>query len=661
MKIRWEGIREVIDANRGLFTLLNVGGVISWYVIWLVVEEKPISLKSSEKFAESFVLLLSAYFFVMALVPWAFQSRGVEKKQARLRAMQKERFSLLPRFSPEGHEVLLGRQSIYRAIMASLERAKQALAEDKDQKGVVRLVAKFLLCSPALDYPERVENLADGYQVWGEEFGNEINELISKDNANIDFTFLPENSGAGYHPLDDFLQVLASYCESRRSGVSTVHFDTIYRQILQATRNAITRLETQERTSTRVKIRRYVHNIPFQIILFRTEAAKEAVVSFAGHELLEDVASREPIGFFTSDPYVVQQLEKVYDEYTAEKRRRPFTPLHTHDVLQRQKDQSNHVLDNYLKLDLKIFVSPGSFSPFYGNSSKFTSWVLTKVLDTQTSVLDIGAGTGVQALVAERVLAGPVEGGGNNRRIVAVECSPGAYTNLEKNIQENSSKILPIRGVMVARTDKRNYPISAWKMIAKEEKEQLKNQLEKDKQARNGVGDFIDLANDEEIINGEIHCAKEDGESTGEKSPIDAERFDVVVADLPFCDALPHSLEERAFLDMGHREHKTLFCAIRNGKWLKDEGIVITSLSSLGGSNDVIAFERLIDDHDLLVLQKFYFYEARYMWIVYALKRKTNLSTYFEIQSNGLSDKYWQERLHVHMGVDPTVVSPGVI
>lgn len=628
MHIRDVGILKWANENRLAVTIITAITVPIWYVCWTSTGNMVLGLESMRKFTESYGLLLIIYPIAISFLPWILQKH--EDAQDSLRKMQKQRFSLLPRFSPSNSEALYGKQSIYRAIKASLERANKAISSG-DESNQVNLIAKFLLCSPAVDYPERLTNIPGEFKNWGSEFTKELDKLVAHDHANLDITFLSEHSGAGFHPLDDFLQVLASYCSSKQSSMK---FEDIYNDIQIATRNTILKIDAHEKSHPlRIKIKRYVQNIPFQIILFRTEFASEAIFSFAGHEILEDVTSNEPIGFFTNDIHVVNELEKVYKEYTSERRRRPITPKHTKQVIQKQRDKKTpYELTNYLGLGLTINIELGCFSPLYGNSSKFTSWVISKVLGQEVTVLDIGSGTGVQGLVAENTL----KKCGVSPKVYAVECVPISFNNLDKNIRDNASGIIPIRGVMLSETNM-GKRMPAWKLIDTAEISQIRSEIR---------GDYKILGNGEEIINGYIYNSDAiNGEPTN-LCDVDSMLFDAVIADLPYCDALPENNEERAFLDMGHREHRTLFSAIKSNKWLARKGTLITSLSSLGGTNDVIAFERLVDEFGLLVLQKFYFYEAKYMWIVYVLKRKVDLPEYNSPQFD-LADSYWQNRLHI--------------
>lgn len=626
MYIRDARILKWANVHRLAVTIITAITVPIWYVYWTYSQSEVLGLASMKSFVTDYGLLLIIYPIVISFLPWILQKH--EDVQDSLREMQKERFSLLPRFSPKNSEALYGKQSIYRAIKASLERANKAISSG-DESNQVNLIAKFLLCSPALDYPERLTNIPGEFKNWGSEFTKELDKLVAHDHANLDITFLSEHSGAGFHPLDDFLQVLASYCSSKQSSMK---FEDIYNDIQLATKNTILKIDAHEKSHPlRIKIKRYVQNIPFQIILFRTEFASEAIFSFAGHEILEDVASNEPIGFFTNDIHVVNELEKVYNEYTSERRRRPITPKHTKQVIQKQRDKKTpYELANYLGLNLKINVEMGCFSPLYGNSSKFTSWVISKILNQETTVLDIGAGTGVQGLVAEKTL-------GVGGIVYSVECVPSSFKNLEKNIKDNGSGILAVRGVMLSETNK-GKKIPAWKLINSDEIGQIRNEIK-------GVYDVMEKG--EEIVNGFIFNSNESNGDPTDICDVDGMFFDAVIADLPYCDALPENNEERAFLDMGHREHRTLFSAIKAGKWLAKKGTLITSLSSLGGTNDVVAFERLVDEYGLLVLQKFYFYEAKYMWIVYVLKRKEDLSEYNQAKYD-LADSYWQNRLHIN-------------
>jgi hypothetical protein len=614
---------DFFDSHKIWITLIAVFTVPCIFIVWILFQDKGLSIASGKEFSERFWLLFFTYPIVIGLIPYLVQVSGTDREQLLLRQRSKERIRILRRFSPYPCEALCGKSSIYNAIMSSLNRALRAV-----EKGEM-LKARLLFCSPALDYPERVENR--NYNEWGKEFADLLDRLIGNaPRAKIDITYLPKESGAGNHSLDDFLQALASYCESRRGNHKS--FDEIYEGISESTKKIAEEINVKA-SNKKINLREDVHNIPFQIVLFESESCKEVTVTFAGHEILEDVKSGEPAGFFSSDPFVVEIFMQVYDEYVTTRRRRPFTPKHTVDVIKNQGDEKQeYSLENYLELGINVSVHPSVFSPLYGNSSKFTSWVLEKVLDKETSVLDIGSGTGVQALVAERVLRNNHAATQRKIHAVAIEAVQTAYLNLCENIDANKSSIQAERAALTAVTHNavtnESRRILAYQLLTKDEKEQLRGIDYKD----------LHVLEPQETITGALIVEVGVNNRLIENgvSRFDNEKFEVIIADLPFVDARPSRNEERAFLDMAHREHETLFREIQKGRWLRSHGKIITSLSSLGGTNDVISFERLTAKFGLKVIQKFYFHEGDYMWIVYVLMRKDDVT-----------DSYWLDCLHV--------------
>ena len=636
MRIPGEELRQHIYEHRKVYiVLLALSFILIFafgYVYGCVSNDKILTTKEFTAEFPVFLIVCSVLPTIVFGVLSFFMFSTISEEQMRLRNLQKERLSILPRFSPGRYEMLYGRQSIYHAIMGSIERAYQSVANDKMGDEEHSMIARLLLCSPALDYPERVEKKEGKYQHWGDKFSEKLLRLAINQKTHTDITFLSDSAGAGFHPLDDFIQVLSSYCESR----SVLPFESIYKGISKSTSRIIQHLKTEAETAHRhVTIRQHVQNIPFQIILFSSRSCHEVVVSFAGHEILEDAQSKEPIGFFSSDRYVVEQFEKVYNEYVAERRRRPFTPLHTKKVIKRHgQEKTEYRLNDYLGYKCNVWIYPNVFSPLYGNSTKFTSWVITKILEGERKVLDIGTGTGALALLAEQVLK--QKAGENQIRVVAIECAGHVYENLRKNIEENRSAVVPVLGVVAAKTSARL--VEAWKLITKDEIKDEKGRV------RTNLCDaeLHVLEDGEEIEDGVICGLDANGKMT--RSDVDDEKFDIVIADIPFVDALPSAKEERAFLDMGHRLHKTLFLGItKHNKWLEEKGMLITSLSSLGGWNDGIGFERLVDKCELRVMQKHCFYESEYMWIVYVLMRKADMS-------NVDAEAYWRSRLHLVKG-----------
>jgi hypothetical protein len=583
--------------------LLALFGGVALYMIWFFFGPGKSKGGLWNEFATDYGIWLFGYSIVVAFLPAVIERTSLEYEDERLRRQQKERMKLLTEFTPrDGLARLLGVDSIYRCIVDVLERFCQAVEQGP---ATARSEVRMLLCSPALDYPGRAP-----YDEWGTEFLTTLDDLATKRGVKVDMTLLPAEPLSGFHYSDDFIAILADYCakhEAERTTPRTVaplDAETIFGHIkardtdIRGSLGGVGRLQHVQM--------REMANIPFQIVLTMAGARQEVVVSFAGREILED-RNTEPKGFHSSDPHVVKTFAEIYEDYVTPKRRLPLAPRHTRNVIQAHRlDSGLYTLGNYLDLGFDLKVCDGSFSPLFGNSSKFTSWVLSKVMTGAESVLDIGSGTGVQALVARAVQ----KKGNGSPTVVAVEPIGDAFENLLVNCPAGS-------GVTA---------YQYW-LVVEDENGQLKLSSE---------------VKDEGTI--ERAClAQLDGKAYT-KVTLDQE-FDLVVADLPFCDAKPEDEPDRAFFDLGHREHRALFKALTgagpNGIRWKQGGRLVTSFSTLGGPEDVARFEKLIADNHLAVLQRHCFNEADFMWMVYVLTRRS------DFDSTAAAADYWREELQV--------------
>lgn len=220
----------------------------------------------------------------------------------------------------------------------------------------------------------------------------------------------------------------------------------------------------------------------------------------------------------------------------------------TSSVIAKHNEQPAHEIVNYLGVISNLAVE-GGFSPALANSSKFTSWVITKVLTKDdTSVLDIGSGTGVLALMAQKTLQ---QLGVADCRIVAIESDNNSVQALKKNCNASS-------GIEVRK----------WCLSPK---------LEKGVQVG---GCFLDM-----------------GGEGKEVSSQQVSRFKMIIADLPFVYVKENLVKDQRFFDPEHKAHKTFFMGVKD--WLDDKGRIITAFSSLGGPDDVLRFERMIAENDL--------------------------------------------------------------
>lgn len=588
------------------------------FLVWLIYRAFFVAPTDIEPVTFlSFLMLAGSVSWVAEVVFSGLDRFAISSDRSeQLRKQEKQRIKILTRFLPpnlvKNVEVILDQSSIYKSFVEMLKYAS-SLNVNRDESEVPKV--RLLLCSPALDYPGRGKvNLLNPVKdwtsedYWGKEFSKKLHSLAEKNAeelVDLEVTYLEDRSGAGLHPLDDFLQVLASYCEMK-PGHSN-QFDAIYSHIQAATELITNQIE--KKLNPLGKIRR-ISNIPFQIALVLSEQHSEVIVSFAGHEILEDLTLGEPAGFFSTDRHVVKTFLNIYNEYVGKHRRKPFIPRHTKSVIEKQSQElTTYELPNFMGLGLNLAVHPQVFSPYYGNSTKFTCWILTKILSNQKTVLDIGSGTGVLALVAYKSLTGT-----GTPNIVAVEAAPAAFENLVENVRNNVDGIQCIRAALAVKTNKEHTPRLAWKLLTKEESQQIPSEVLL-------TGDTY--SDGDSIIDGLICEVDKTGELIKGCSELyKSEKFDVVIADLPFVDACSSDQKDRAFLDIGHREHETLFAGVKNGKWLKKDGLLITALSSLGGIADVHLFEQLVARYGLAVQQKHEFQEADYMWIVYILVHK---------------------------------------
>ena len=155
--------------------------------------------------------------------------------------------------------------SIYEEIVALLKRTEKRVTEG------CRVELKLLLCSPALDYPKRIEDLRKvgngDYKDWGTDFLESLTTLTLTKKVSVDIAFLPDRSGVGCNPLDEFIQVLASYCESK----SDENFEAIYRDLTESAKNKADKILSLSKTLNRIlTIRRPLTALPFQIVLAKS-------------------------------------------------------------------------------------------------------------------------------------------------------------------------------------------------------------------------------------------------------------------------------------------------------------------------------------------------------------------------------------------------------
>jgi len=527
-----------------------------------------------------------------------------------LHIRSKDRIKILDKFS--SNEDLIGNKSIYNSFIDVIQRCESL--DSPNSK------LKLLLCSPLVDYPERTNGI-DG---WGEEFSRLLEHIAHSSSDNIDLSVwhLPNRIINGSNPLKSFTEVLANSITPDKQNASE-NFNKIWNKTIN--RLSDFKILNDDKSRKFQINRTVVNDIPFQIILHRSKELNEVVVSFAGRKLLEDETTNDFYGFHSVDLDVVEAFEAIFDSYVKEKRRTPIKPQHSLNIIAEiQKNTEPHIIENYLESSAyknmidefklsktDIEVPPQTFSPAYANSSKFTSIVLKTIIGKEDKVLEIGAGTGVQSIVAYKT---QVALGNINPVVYALEMDEKGFTALQNNLNINAINFDSTTNIGVK-------PINAT----------LK--------AVNGTNISFETndskLNKEVLANGKLEIIKNDA------FPKNQEHFDdlisspinFLIADLPYVDTEAEEGLERAFYDLGHYAHQALFFYFNNNPQFDNNARLLTSFSSLGGEEDLIRFELMIRETGLFISHKQSFFEDGYEWIVYTIVKTKQ-------------DGYWQEYLN---------------
>ena len=594
----YEKVSRILAKRSFLFVAL-IGGwavILGFYLYKKAPTTTPIDYSKWLKDAnEEGAWLITGYTILAGVISAvAFIASTYGEEDQKVRRGQKERIKILDGFRPTRESVTLyGNRSIYEMIIQTLHRLdeRKGLSESGQD---IRFRVCLLLCSPALDYAGNLKTQAH----WGEEFKNKIDQFAPHRNIQMDICYLPVEPMLGFNPMEDFLSVLADFVSKETSA----DFDKTHKMLCERTKTIhgeITKLSTGEHKD-RFTLRPPMLNVPFQIVLVLGDTLKEVIVSFAGREMLE--RGVEPKGFFSSDPYIVETFYQIYLDYVEQGGRSSFVPPHTRGVVEQHNRQPAHKVTNYLGVITSLEVGNGCFSPALANSSKFTSWVITKVLTKDdNSILDIGSGTGVLALMAQKTLQ---QLGATSSRIVAVECDENSFQTLLKNCPAAS-------GIEAKK----------WCLSSK-------------------------MVNDEQMGGAFVDASDGNKEVGNEK----VGQFKVIIADLPFVDVKESLAKDQRFFDPEHKAHKTLFMAVSKNNWLADNGRLITAFSSLGGPDDVLRFERLIAENDLQIVQRVDFHESNYLWIVHVIVKKADFDR----------DKYWWKELKADDTTPPKISAPVV-
>ncbi len=553
----------------GIKVSINVVCLVILVIVYVVRLYPLGKTESLSDFFQSYWVII--YLFIAGCMPWYFEKyllkrSTLEFENENLRKRQKERIQILDKFDKEQPiRRLLGKRSIYESIIEVLDRAADKIPEEKRSN---KSVVKLLLCIPSLDYDYCDRHINKNgekcYRDWGMEVLQKIRNIEKKSKyIDVKITYLPDFPIFGYDPIKDFVSVLANYSTTNND---VVQFEKIYKEICEATDRTIDQLkllvtehELPEKEGQKLEIS-HKFNIPFQIVLVLDEEVQDVVVSFAGREIIESKKDVIPKGFRSTDRRVVEVFSDIYDNYVEMHTRRPFPPIHTLEIEKELKERSGTItIKNYLKnilpKPINIIVYKDVFCPKLGNSSKFTSLVLIKnTFELKgKQVLDVGSGTGVQAMVAAVCEA---------QKVVATEKNDVAYKNLEENINNLKKDY--------------GYDIKCWK------------------------GDLFDAL------------------------PIEykTKYFDVIIGDMPFVNAKsdPNTPIHQCLYDNNHEVHKLLLT--KSKEYIKENGKLYTSFSTLGGPEDVEFFEKIIHETGWCVRCKHTFFEDGYGWLVYELSQE---------------------------------------
>jgi len=187
-----------------------------------------------------------------------------------------------------------------------------------------------------------------------------------------------------------------------------------------------------------------------------------------------------------------------------------------------------------------FIIDPKVFCPIFAESASILTEQIPKIVQRDDQILDVGTGSGVQAIFS--VFAGA-------KNVVAIDKNPQAITCARKNITLHQlvSKINIRRGDLLT-------PLS------------------------NG------------------------------------EKFDLIIADLPFVSNPPRNLFEEAFFDLNYQVNRRFLQQAPD--YLVDRGKILITYSSLG---DIPLFERMISKYNLKILSISEKKESNEKWKVYTL------------------------------------------
>lgn len=623
-----------------------------WFIFWALnsnnTTDKTIDtfIEKNSMFSVIFLFLVQAVFAILS---------GIRKKIDgdfyKLNVLQKEKIRILDIFSNNP----CTNDTIFSQLMEMLGRCSENKEDD------VQLL--MLMCSPLVDYPERITSI-DQYNQWGDVFKNKITDIISNNNEHhkpknifdMKIYYLSNENILGRNQLDEFIESLAgySYLKDKTKSKMEQVFSTIKKQtdemIAKLKRDSdkyvpspTDNLENQAiKKIKKIKIVPIKKtDIPFQIFIYKTKRMSEVIVSFAGKTILQSRIKTEVKGFHSVDTDVVNAFENILNTYVIEHSKISLKPMYTQEIINKTMNDKNDTIKQYLGIDMNLRVNKKIYSPYHANSSKFTSHVLNNILKKGNSVLDIGSGTGIQAIMAYTILKNLDKK--SIPTVYAIEPFEESFNILKQNVSSICEDKIHCNQFELSFCSENNiFNISKIK-------ENDSNSEEKEKFIYENCGIKKEITDEDFRCFRGVLVNKEDNEivqNFGDK------KFDIIIGDLPFVDAEPDKENlECAFFDSNHLNQQALFRLFKDedNKYIKDDAKLITSFSTLGGSDDVNQFEMLITKNNLVVIQKFSFNEADYLWFVYVIVKKENLvaGEYMSKNDFYLKENYWRKKLEI--------------
>jgi hypothetical protein len=541
---------------------------------------------------------------------------------------QKDTIKLLNTFSPTSpSKNYYSDKSIYNAVKSLLNRAKKIQNQYN-----VPVKIKFLLCSPTFDYHGRFSNdfstnvnelLRNIENNWGQEVFELLEEVCAKAGNEGLIYSLPNKNISGYNPLKGFIETLANYYSQNNEKYA----EDVYERMLKKTEGCIKQLSIWKNDLNK-NIKYYETtfiSIPFQIFLLESEIVNEVIVSFAGKEIIEDHIKREPKGFHSVDYNVFKTFEEIFYSYVAEHRRIPLKPVHSLKII--KEHRAAHKISNYCNLGINFEIAKDVFSPKYANSSKFTSLAIISLLKNYNnfskeniSILDLGSGTGVQALVASKLCD---DLGFQNVNIIAIDSCKNASNNMKVNF--NGTKIKSFEHELI--TEFRDKEDNSFFISTNNSK--CRTLIERSNIHRHKAHLVKEIKDQSNII------------QLDENELNEISKFNLIVADLPFVDTLPNLGFEQAFFDFNHNSHWSLFNLVKQTEILKEDGILITTFSTLGGLEDLSRFDQMIEEGGLQPIKVLKYFEDEYFWLVYYLVKKKDTTSH-------ALDTFWKKKCNVN-------------